>query len=248
MKKKTYCINCDSAWTSGFHWTNSLLLTDMISHNVQSIFSQEEFIFTLKGAKVSGATFYIRQCYSLFDLLLKLGVILPTSVSGVISWVAASFRMSFKCLCVTLYCSFVSLMLITNLFTKRGSLQHGQNSHSKSRPFGVTWQEKLIKCVQAKSESHCQSIISSWMLTGRSEALTVNCEQKVVKSVSGSQKIWNCCLNSRSNPGILSLYRVMSVLALGARPCCRRGKWAGSPPESCVFHKVSFNLNACMLS
>ena len=26
------------------------------------------------------------------------------------------------------------------------------------------------------------------------------------------------------------------------------GKWAGSPPESCVSHKVSFNLSVCMLT
>ena len=57
---------------------------------------------------------------------------------------------------------------------------------------GLTWQKDTDKNVSKppaanfrfKSDSHCKSVISCRMLTGRAEALAVNGEQKTLKSYS----------------------------------------------------------------
>ena len=95
-----------------------------------------------------------------------------------------------------------------------------------------------------KFESHCKSIIPSCKFTGRSEAFNVNGEKKTWKSVSSWSKIWNCCLKSRNNSVILSLYWFKSMFSPVVRILFRQRKWTVSSPESCVFHKDNFNLNA----
>ena len=95
-----------------------------------------------------------------------------------------------------------------------------------------------------KSESHCKSIIPSCKSTGRSEAFNMNGEKKTWKSVSSWSKIWNCCLNSRNNSVILSLCWFKSMFSPVVRILFRQRKWTVSSPESFVFHKDNFNLNA----
>ena len=95
-----------------------------------------------------------------------------------------------------------------------------------------------------KFESHCKSIIPSYKSTGRSEAFNVNGEKKTWKSVSSWSKIWNRCLNSRNNSVILSLYWFKSMFSTVVRIRFRQRKWTVSSPESCVFNKDNFNLNA----
>jgi len=95
-----------------------------------------------------------------------------------------------------------------------------------------------------KFESHCKSIIPSCKSMGRSEAFNVNDEKKTWKSVSSWSKIWNRCLNCRNNSVILSLYWFKSMFRPVVRILFRQRKWTVSSPESCVFHKDNFNLNA----
>ena len=95
-----------------------------------------------------------------------------------------------------------------------------------------------------KFESHCKSIIPSCKSTGRSEAFHVNGEKKTWKSVSSSSKIWNRYLNSRNNSVILSLYWFKPMFSPVVSILFRQRKWTVSSPESCVFHKDNFNLNA----
>ena len=63
-------------------------------------------------------------------------------------------------------------------------------------------------------------------------------------SVSSWSIIWNRCLNSRNNSVILSLYWFKSMFSPVVRILFRQTKWTVSSPESCVFHKDDFNLNA----
>jgi len=95
-----------------------------------------------------------------------------------------------------------------------------------------------------KFESHCKSIIPSCKSTGRAEAVNVNGEKKTWKSVSSWSKIWNRCLSSRNNSVILSLHWFKSMFSPVVRILFRQRKWTVSSPESCVFHKDNFNLNA----
>ena len=95
-----------------------------------------------------------------------------------------------------------------------------------------------------KFESHCKTIITSCKSTGGSEAFNVNGEKKTWKSVSSWSKIWSRCLNSRNNSVILSLYWFKSAFSPVVRILFRQRKGTVSSPESCVFHKDNFNLNA----
>ena len=95
-----------------------------------------------------------------------------------------------------------------------------------------------------KFESHCKSIIPSCKSTGRSEAFNVNGEKKTWKSVSSWSKFWIRYLNSRNNSVMLSLYRSKSMFSPVVRILFGKRKWTVSSPESCVFHKDNFNLNA----
>jgi len=95
-----------------------------------------------------------------------------------------------------------------------------------------------------KFEPHCKLIIPSCKSTGRQEAFNVNGEKKTWKSVSSWSKIWNHCLNSCNNSVILSLYWFKSMFSSVVRILFRQRKWTVSSPESCVFHKDNFNLNA----
>jgi len=95
-----------------------------------------------------------------------------------------------------------------------------------------------------KLESHCKSIIPSCKATGRSAALNVNGEKKTWKSVSSWSKIWSRYLNSGNNSVILSLYWFKSMFSPVVRILFRQRKWTVSSPESCIFHKDNFNLNA----
>lgn len=88
-----------------------------------------------------------------FILLLKPGFLAFTSssISGVITWVAGTFRMSSRRLCVSLECRicFIYIHYRENQLTKIHGSKHVQNFSSKRCQVRVVWQKILIKCVQA---------------------------------------------------------------------------------------------------
>lgn len=146
---------------------------------------------------------------------------------------------------------FISAHYREKLLTKICASKHAQQFCSEGCQVGVTWQQIQIKCVQAscgkfafKSESHCKSIISSWMLTGRSEGFMVNEQQKTFKSFSSWAKMWKRCSNSRNSPVIFSLNRFMSATCWVAHTFFRQGKPGAfqdtqSPlPSSCMFLQI----------
>ena len=118
--------------------------------------------------------------------------------------------MWFMCLSVSLDCSFVLLILITDTIG-HNSMCFQTCTTLEGCQVWVTWQEILINVSKPaaanlpfKSESHCNSIISNWMWTGRAEVFTVNGEQKTLKSFSSSVNIWKCWSNSSNSPVNLS--------------------------------------------
>jgi len=95
-----------------------------------------------------------------------------------------------------------------------------------------------------KFESYYKLIIPSCKSTGRSEAFNMNGEKKAWESVSSWSKIRSRCLKSRNNSVILFLYWFKSMFSPVVRILFRQRKWTVSSPQSCVFHKGNFNINA----
>ena len=147
---------------------------------------------------------------------------------------------------------FVDVHHREHLFTKICCPKHAQNFCGKGCHFGVAWKKILVECVQARQgKLGLQIWITlqvNYFKLPINGGFIVNCEQKTWKSVLSWPKVWNRCLNSCNNSVITPLYWFKSLFNPVARTLFRQRKWAMSSPESCVFHKDNFNLNARMVS
>lgn len=135
------------------------------------------------------------------------------------------------------------------LLTKIRVSKYAQHVCSKRCQVRLAWQKMLRKCVQASCGKFALQIRVTLQVyyfklnvDGRIRGIQGNGQQNTLKSFSSSPKIWTHCSNSRNSPIILSLNLFMSAAYWVAHTSFRQGKWAASPPTSCVSH------NTCMLS
>ena len=150
---------------------------------------------------------------------------------------------------------FVDVHHREHLFRKIYCPKHAQNFCGKGCHFGVAWKKILIERVQARQGKLGLQIwitlqVNYFKLPINGQIRGIYCEwrAKDLKVRLKLAKNLNLCLNSRNNSVIFSLYWFKSLFGPVARTLFRQRKWAVSSPESCVFHKDNFNLNARMVS